>query len=42
MVKKHICISKGNYRKVSCLREHDAQGNSPHRVNMESNYRICL
>jgi len=28
----HICISKGNYRKVSCLGEHNTQGTSPHWV----------
>jgi len=22
----HICISKGNYRKISCLGEHNTQG----------------
>jgi len=25
----HICISKGIYRKLSCLREHNTQGASP-------------
>jgi len=25
----HVCISKSNYRKVSCLGEHNTQGTSP-------------
>jgi len=25
----HICISRGNYRKVSCLGEHNTQGLHP-------------
>jgi len=28
----HSCISKGNYRKVPCLGEHNTQGTSPHWV----------
>ena len=36
----HICISKGNYRKVSCLGEHNTQGNSPSWVNKQGNYMI--
>ena len=34
--------SKGNYRKVSCQREHTTQGTSPPWVNKQGNYRICL
>jgi len=38
----HICISKSNYRKVSCLGEHNTQGTSTPYVNNQGNYRICL
>jgi len=38
----HICISKGNYRKFCCLREHKTQETSPLWVNKQGNYRICL
>ena len=32
----HICISKGNHRKVSCLGEHNTQGTSPPWANKQS------
>jgi len=38
----HICISKGNSRKMSCLGEHSTQGTSALWVNKQSNYRICI
>jgi len=38
----YICISKGDYRKVSCLGEDNMQGTSPPWVNKQRNYRICL
>jgi len=38
----HICISKRNYRKMSCLGEHNTQGTSTPWVNKQGNYRICL
>ena len=38
----HICISKSNYRKISCLGEHNTQGTSTPWVNKQGNYRICL
>jgi len=38
----HICISKGDYRKVSCLGEHNTHGTSPPWGNKQGNYRICL
>ena len=34
--------SKGNYRKVSCLGEHNTQGASLPWINKQGNYRICL
>ena len=37
----YICISKGDYRKVSCLWEHNTQGISP-LANEQSKYKICL
>jgi len=38
----YICISKCDYRTVSCLGEHNTQGTSPPWVNKQGNYRICL
>jgi len=38
----HICISKSNYHKVSCLGENNTQGTSPPWVNKQGNCRICL
>jgi len=38
----YICISKGDYRNVSCLGEHNMQGTSTPWVNKQRNYRICL
>jgi len=38
----YICISKGNYRRVSCLGEHNTQGTLPPWVNKQGNYTICL
>jgi len=32
---------KGNYRKVSCLGEHNTQETSPPWVNKQGNYRVC-
>jgi len=36
------CTSKGNYRKVSCVGEHNTQGTSSLWVNKQGAYRICL
>jgi len=33
----HICISKGNYHKVSCMGEHNKKGTSPPWVNKQGN-----
>jgi len=33
--------SKGNYRKVSCLGEHNTQETSPPWVNKQGDYRVC-
>jgi len=38
----HVCISKGNYRKFSCLGEHNTQGTSPPWFNKQGNYRFGL
>jgi len=38
----HICFSKGNYCKVSCLGEHNTQGTLPPWVNKQGSHRICL
>jgi len=38
----HICISKSNYHKISCLGEHSTQGTPTPWVNKQGNYRICL
>ena len=38
----YICISKSNYRKISCLGEHNTQGTSTPWVNKQDNYTICL
>jgi len=34
--------NKGNYRRVSCLGEHNTRGTSPPWLNKQGNYRICL
>jgi len=38
----YTSASKGNYRKVSCLGEHNTQGTSPSCVNKQGDYRICI
>ena len=38
----HICISKGNYHKISSAGEHNTQQTSSPWVKKQGNYRICL
>jgi len=38
---QYIQPVKGNYRKVSCLGEHNTQGTLASWVNKQGNYRIC-